>query len=267
MIFKLDQDLHIHSFLSACCADDYMTVETITNFAVIHGYREICITDHVWSTSVDGAPDWYRPQDIEHISLSKPLPEPPELKVFFGCEVEYLGGDKLSITRSEFDTFDFVVIPVNHMHMDGLVRPEGVDGVRNIAALVLRRLHELLTLDLPWENIGIAHLSGDCMYYEGSIADVLDAMDRSKLESVFFGLARKGAGIELNAGAFKEWDCRRDVFFKFYDMAMRAGCKFYLASDAHFAENLGGINKHLRKIIDYLGLSEEQKYSIINRKC
>jgi len=263
MTFSLDQDLHIHSTLSTCCDDNNMTTETIANFAVVHGYREVCIADHVWSTAVAGAIDWYRSQDIAHISLNKPLPAIPGLSFYFGCETEYLGGNSLSITRNEFDLFDFVIIPVNHMHMTDFVRPGGIENAEDMATLVLTRLRELLQLSLPWEKIGIAHLSADTMYDEGSIADVLDAMDSKILIEIFSKLARLGAGVELNAGAFKEWESRRESFVRVYDIAAKAGCRFYLASDAHFQENLGGIQKHLLDVVKTLGLSEDQKYHII----
>jgi len=263
MMFALDQDLHIHSILSSCCNDASMTAETITGFAVANNYREVCITDHVWSTNVEGASDWYRTQDIPHILQNRPLPVIPDLSFFSGCEVEYMGGSKLSISRKEFDLFDFVVIPVNHMHMHDLVRPEGIYNARDMAELVLARLNDLINLKLPWEKIGVAHLSADVMYEEGSIADVLDAMDSITLIDIFSKLARLGAGVELNAGAFKEWENRKVSFVRFYDIAVKAGCRFYLASDAHFQENLGGIQKNLCDVVNTLGLSEDQKYHIL----
>jgi len=262
MSFSISQDLHIHTVLSECCTDSGMTTETIAAFARAHKYHEVCIADHVWSTSVNGSNDWYRPQDIAHISKSKPLPAITGLSFYFGCEAEYLGGRKLSITREEFDLFNFVIIPVNHMHMNDFVRPRDIYNTRGIAELVLTRLRELLCLDLPWNKVGIAHLSCPVMYAEGSVADVLDAMDREMLKEIFRGFALRGAGIELNAGAFKEWDSRKDSLTAFYSIAAEVGCRFYLASDAHTTDNLNGILKELPNIVEALGLSEDQKYHI-----
>jgi len=239
-----------------------MTIKAIIDYALANDYKEICVTDHVWSASLEGATEWHRPQDIAHISQSKPLPDIPKLSCYFGCEAEFLGGNKLSITQDEFNLFDFIVISVNHMHMHDIVRPSGIITAKDMADLVLTRLHELSEVSLPWKKIGIAHLSGDTMYLEGSVADVLDAMDSLSLMEVFAKFARNGAGIELNAGAFKEWDERKDSFTRFYNIAINADCRFYLASDAHFYENLDGINKNLRKVVEALGLSDNQKYRI-----
>jgi len=239
-----------------------MTVATIATFAASYGYRELCFTDHLWSALVKGASDWYRPQDIAHVLQSKPLPVIPGLSSFLGCEAEYLGGDKLSLTRAEFDLFDFVTIPVNHMHMRAFVRPEGVFDTRDMAVLVLSRLRSLLRLDLPWGKIGIAHLSCPTTFDEGSTADVLAAMDRSALTDVFQALAQKGAGIELNARAFVEWNNRKDAYLAFYAAAAEAGCRFYTASDAHDVDSLCGVQAVLPEVIEALGLAEFQKYHI-----
>jgi histidinol phosphatase-like PHP family hydrolase len=262
MSFLFNQDLHIHTVLSKCCEDNNMTIAAIYEYAISRNYVEVCVTDHVWSSSLFCSSDWHRSQDIKHISQSKPLPSTPNMKFFFGCEAEFMGGDRLSISRPEFDLFDFITLSVNHMHMHDIIRPQGIDTADSMSKLILNRLSELLNLDLPWGKIGIAHLSHPVMFSEGSVADVLDAMDYNTLKYVFTELAERGAGIELNASAFEDWDSRRDSLLRFYSVIADTGCSFYLASDAHFVENLGGIQKNLPVVVEALGLSANQQYYI-----
>ena len=84
-----------------------------------------------------------------------------------------------ALSREHFDLFDFVVIPVNHMHMAGLVRAEGVDTPEQ--ATLLRK--QVVTVDrtgvkLPDGAVFIADLIG-CRALDddgsefGKITDVL----------------------------------------------------------------------------------------------
>lgn len=124
MEMKLN-DLHCHSSLSACCADKRMTPERILRHAEEAGYETICLTDHLWDSAVPGASGWYAPQNIEHVRAALPLPQAPSCHFYFGCETELPVNGVPALSREHFDLFDFVVIPVNHMHMAGLVRAGG----------------------------------------------------------------------------------------------------------------------------------------------
>jgi histidinol phosphatase-like PHP family hydrolase len=262
MAFQYLNDLHCHTVLSACCRDPRMTPENIAGFAKEQGYRELCFTDHTWSASVPGASNWYAPQTVEHVLKSLPLPSLADTRVCFGCEAEYLGGDVLSLTRQDLAQFSFVAIPVNHMHMKGFVRPEGIAGEETMASLVVKRLSQLSDLDLPWEKVGIAHLTCPLMYAEGDAADVVMQMDRDALKFIFQKLASRGAGIELNAHAFPNWKSRREAYLLPYRLARDAGCRFYCASDAHSFAELNGVSVVLPDIISALELTDEMQYHI-----
>ncbi|MBO5369087.1 MAG: PHP domain-containing protein, partial [Clostridia bacterium] len=68
-----DNDLHIHSKLSSCSNDEDQTTERILLYAKENNLKTICITDHFWDENVTGASDWYKPQNLAHISASLPL--------------------------------------------------------------------------------------------------------------------------------------------------------------------------------------------------
>ena len=257
-------DLHLHSSLSACCGDENMTPQTILDFAETHNYSALCLTDHLWDSAVPGPSDWYAPQNIEHVRSALPLPKPNgSMPFYFGCETELPANGKPALARENYDLFDFVVIPVNHMHMKGLVRPLDINTPERMARYVEDRLEGLLEQDLPFRKIGLAHLNGHLMFAEASAHDVIACMDESRLLRIFKGYAEAGTGIELNASCFvSEWDTRRREALLPYEIAKEAGCKFYGCSDAHSVKSLNLVPDELPKVIAALGLTAEHQYTI-----
>ena len=88
MKYIIDNDLHIHSKLSACSNDEGQTTERILQYAKDNGLKTICLADHFWDETVKGASGWYMPQDFAHISKAKPLPQADGIRFLFGCETE-----------------------------------------------------------------------------------------------------------------------------------------------------------------------------------
>jgi len=62
MKYIVDNDLHIHSYLSSCSDDPEQTPEAILSHAKKYGLKTICLTDHFWDSAVPGASEWYAPQ-------------------------------------------------------------------------------------------------------------------------------------------------------------------------------------------------------------
>lgn len=261
MSFVQLEDLHCHSFLSACCHDERMTPQTLLKHAEQCGYRALCLTDHLWDSAIPGSSSWYAPQDIEHVLSSRPLPE-GEVPFFFGCETELPMNGIPALARDHFDLFDFVVIPPNHFHMEDFVRPAHINTPELVARYLEDRLENLLMQDLPFRKIGIAHLTTPLSNGVMPGADIMRAADEKRLLRIFEGFSRAGAGIELNAQAFENWDARREDLLKPYRIAKEAGCKFYLSSDAHSAQELDGVASVSAQVADALGLTEDDRYSI-----
>lgn len=255
------EDLHCHSHLSSCCSDPNMTPDQLLAHAEQAGYSGICLTDHLWDQAMAGASPWYEPQNIAHVQKSLPLPK-GNLPFYFGCETELPLSCIPALSKEHFNLFDFVVIPVNHMHMGLLTRLDGIDSEEKMARYMEDRLEKLLTQDLPFSKIGLAHLTCHLMYKEGSVAKVVRAMNYQRLVSIFSGYAKAGAGIELNAYAFTDWENHSDDFLKIYFAAKEAGCLFYLCSDAHSLLALDAVEKNLPPIIKALGLTSDHRYRI-----
>jgi len=259
--FPINHDLHTHTSLSACCADHKLTGAFTAKYAGAHGYATLCFTDHFWDAEVPGASAWYAPQDINHVKKLLPLPKAEGVNVLFGCETEYCGGKKLGIAPSHYDQFDMIVIPVNHFHMPGFVRPEGCDTEEGISELLISRLEELASLDLPWSKVGIAHLNG-CIFPSGERYErALALIPEVRLRSAFSRFARRGAGIELNASCFATgWMDNRDGGFRLLRTALEEGCRFYCASDAHTRDGLDSIARLMRAAADALGLTADDLF-------
>ena len=132
MRFPIDHDMHCHTHLSLCSNDPQQSVASILSFAKAHGYTLQCITDHLWDSLVPGASGFYRPQDIEHVRQSLPLPKDDRVRMVFGCETEYCGGDRLALDprsyeiRSFTEAFDVPVVDED-MFEDAEVPFDGLD--------------------------------------------------------------------------------------------------------------------------------------------
>jgi len=259
---KVNHDIHLHTYLSDCCHDENMTAAAVLDHAVKHDYDTICYTDHCWDSTVPGASSWYAPQSVDHVFSKHPLPESKDVRICMGVETEYCGGKKLGLSRAAFDKFDFVVIPPNHYHMKNFVRPEHINTPEAIAELLMTRLEELQQLDLPWNKIGIAHLSCGLMNTAGTVSEVFRLLPVERMEKIFRVFAQRGTGIELNAGCFP--DKAPEDFAEImrpYHIAREAGCKFYFCSDAHAVKSLD-IDAKLAPVIADLQLTDELIYRI-----
>jgi histidinol phosphatase-like PHP family hydrolase len=263
MKFTIDHDYHIHSHLSFCSSDPEQTVENILKSAKERGLKKICITDHFWDEKVDGASDWYKPQNLEYISKSKPLPSLDGIEVCFGCETEMDKFLTIGIDKSTFDEFDLILIPTTHMHMTGFtISNEDAESNERRAKLWIERLDALLDNDLPFHKVCIVHLTCH-LFNRKSREDYLQTLDmipQSELDRVFTRVAQKGCGVELNQGDMSFSDSEADTVLRIYKTAKKCGCKFYLGSDAHHMNYFDKSNETFARAIDLLDLTEDDKF-------
>lgn len=261
MKFKTDHDLHIHSFLSLCADNDTdQNKYNILKYAEENGFNTICITDHYWDSAVPGASEWYVPQNFENISKIKPLPQSEGIRFLFGCETELDKNCTLAIPKERFDDFDFIIIPTTHMHMNGLT-VNGDENAEERAKLWAERFDAVLDMDLPFEKIGIAHLSCPLIYI-GHYLDVLKAIPVSEYRRLFKKAAKVGVGIELNFNSLKMSDGEFEENLRMYRAAKAEGCKFYFGSDSHHPSGFENAKKNFEKIAKALELEETDKFMI-----
>lgn len=263
MKYTVDHDYHIHSYLSSCSRHPEQTKENILKHAKSIGLSSICMTDHFWDERVEGASKWYSEQNFAHISESLPLPEDDGVRFLFGCECDMDRHMTLGLSKERYDEFDFIVIPTTHLHMKDLT-VNGDESSETRAELWVKRLDKLLSMDLPFRKVGIAHLA--CTLTDPrSYADYLVTMSLIKdadMHDLFGIAAKKGVGIELNASDMRCAKKNPDEIFRMFRIAKDAGCKFYLGSDSHLPEEFVGVKEIFEYAVDALGLTEEDKFRI-----
>lgn len=263
MRYIFDNDLHIHSGISLCSGDPEQTPERILKYAKENGLKTVCLTDHFWDERVEGASDWYKAQNFEHISKAKPLPEAEGIRFLFGCETEMDKDMTLGISKERFEEFDFVVVPTTHFHMKGFTIYEEDDTPKKKAELWVKKFEALLDMDLPFHKIGIAHLT--CGLMGNTREDFLETVrciDGEEMKRVFEKAAAKGVGIELNSDDMSFRDEEADVVLRPYRVAKAAGCKFYCGSDAHHPDTFETVKEIYERAIDLLELKEDNKFYI-----
>ena len=268
MRFTVDHDFHIHSQLSVCSRDPRQTPERIVSYAKEHGLRAVCLTDHFWDERVERLPfgwatDFYKEQNYPHICQAKPLPQEEGVTFFFGCEAEMDKNFKLGISKERIKDFDLVLIPTTHMHMRGFTLEEDeFCNAKRLAELWPQRVEAVLNMDLPFEKIGLAHLTCSLIgMTDGTYLKALDLIPTETMRRVFKKAASVGVGIELNADDMGYQDGEADVILRPYRIAKDCGCKFYYGGDAHRPEDFDKI-ENVEKAIDALGLEESDKFRL-----
>lgn len=265
MDFPVNHDLHIHTHLSLCSQVKEQTMENILKNAEEHNYSTICFTDHFWDEAVPGAPnDFYEIQNYPFITQELPLPKSDSVRVLFGCETEYCGGDKVGVSKEKWDKFDFIIIPPNHYHMDVPVTGRKLNTPEEAGLFFSERMLELTKADLPWKKIGIAHMTDPLIYPQGGEEGrekAYESVDFDILREAFTFFAKAGAGIELNDDSFRtEWTLTYKGL-AIYRLARDCGCKFYRGSDAHGPGSLNTC-KWMTEATKLLELTEKELYIV-----
>lgn len=167
----------------------------------------------------------------------------------------------LSVEESHCRLFDFIVVSTTHFNRVGFtVSEESVSTPAARARTWVARLERVLEAELPFQKVGIAHLT--CKLIAPTPeerAETLSLLPEGELLRLFTKAAMLGAAIELNSGAFGLPDWDSEVSLRPYRIAKACGCKFYCGSDAHHpweARRAGGI---FRKAVEALELTEGDK--------
>ncbi len=265
MKYKFDHDYHIHSTLSRCSADPEQSDERILRYARDNGLTEICLTDHYWDSAVPCDFYWYQPQNFEHIAKALPLPKAEGVRFMFGCETDINKELLLGTVPERFDSFDFIVVPTTHLHMTNFtIREEDKKSCEIRARLWASRLDALLSMKLPFNKIGIAHLA--CSLINNNSREeylkTLSLIPTEEMERLFARAAELGCGIELNRDDMSFADSEADTILRPFRIAKAAGCKFYLGSDAHHPKDFENAKAVFERAINLLDLKESDKFHI-----
>lgn len=262
--FQINHDFHIHSQLSSCSADPEQSTARILQYAEDSGLTDICLTDHFWDEDVPGASAWYIPQNTPHLMEALPLPQSDRVRFHFGCETEMDKHGTIGLSEKKMELFDFIIIPTTHLHMAGFTIDGSADAAARADAWV-SRLESVLNRDLPFEKIGIAHLTCSLMAGRPSAfnqADVLRLISDETMSELFALAAKRKVGIELNFSMAKYGGEMLVEILRPYQIAKKCGCKFYMGSDAHHVEQLLAAKENFRRIAERLELTEEDRFCL-----
>jgi len=254
---RIDHDLHIHTFLSACCADPKgQTPERIAKRAAAMGLETIGLADHVWANQVIEPSRWYRPQDLGPIvDMKQRTPRDVNgVRVLVGCEAETIAPGRFGITQEDTEQLDFVLLACTHFHMSGFVAQPASDKPRDIAehclAFFLSAIESGLATAIPHSFLPLGYLD--------QLPAVIEAISDQEFLDVFGPAADRGVGIEITTGylAGKPGDGRPEGPLRFLELAKQAGCSFTFGSDAHDPARMGMLPQ-LRIFVEKLGLTED----------
>ncbi len=262
MKYVIDHDYHIHSMQSLCSGHPEQTPENILAYAQKNGLKRLVLTDHFWDETVPGASNWYKAQDYAHIARWLPLPQAEGVKFCFGCETDMNKQFTVGVSPEMMEKLDFVIIPTTHLHMMGFTLDEADGSTEGRAALWVKRFRKLLEYDLPKRKTGLAHMTDGLIYpreWEDHIR-VLDLIPDTELRELFSGAAEKEIGIELNMHPDKYSPDQLERVMRYYFIAKECGCRFYLGSDSHNPGGFAHATDRFRKVTEYLGLEEEDKF-------
>lgn len=262
MKFKLDHDYHLHTNLSRCSKDPEQTPERLAAYALEEGLREIVLTNHFWDDSYPGANNFYLTQNLEHIEQALPLPAIDGVKFYFGCEGEMRADGLIGISPEHYDRFDFIIIPTTHLHMNGFTIMEEDTPLPRRAVKYVERFEQLLSSDLPFRKVGVAHLTAGLIARDvpGDHFKVLEMIGDEVFRDLFRETARVGMGVELNVPLLDPDSTECEIILRPYRIAHECGCRFYLGSDAHSTEALGRARARFERVTELLGLTEEDKF-------
>ncbi len=265
MRYLVDHDYHIHSQLSRCSHDPLQTPEAILEYGRQNGYRRLCLTDHFWEKPPEGVSRFYEGQDFAHVCQCLPLPQGDGIEFLFGVETEMTKDGVIGVLPEHYDAFDFIVIPISHFHMVGTaISHEDAATAKGKADAFIRKLSMVLDQPLPFHKVGLAHLINgffgreDMALYRRVIELILS---REELPDLLSKAATVGVGIELNTACLKTPEVE-DLTVRFYSLAKDRGCKFYFCTDAHHPEGFLGAKAICERMVDLLGLTEDDKFHI-----
>lgn len=255
---KLNQDLHMHTYLSSCCKDkENQTPSNILALAEEMGVETIGFTDHVWSNPDLAPSSWYRSQDEGQISkLREDLSKiSTSVHVLVGCEADMTGPGEFGITPELVQKLDFVLLSCSHFHMtESVEQPKG-DTPRDVAehllAFFISGVTSGLASSIAHPFLPIGHLE--------RLDSIIGAISDSELLDAFGAASEHGVAIEITRHFLpseKNNSFSIDTPVRLLSLAKQAGCKFTLGTDAHCPSAQRMLPK-LAPLIKAVGVTEE----------
>lgn len=261
---KLDHDLHVHTYLSACCMEkEQQTPNAILSLAKDMGVHTIGFADHVWANPNLSPSNWYRPQDESQISrLRTDLASVSSgIRFLVGCEAEMIAPGQFGITPQFAEELDFVLLACSHFHMNGFVAQPESNAPGDVARHMLNFLRSGVSSGLA---SSIAHPLLPFGYLD-QFDSAIDAISDAEFLDVFGVAAELGVALEITTGFLPVQPERAfsvETPIRFLSLAKQAECKFTLGSDAHSPEAQKRLPE-LAVLTKAVGVTEEDILPIV----
>lgn len=231
-------DIHIHTTLSKCAKEDAQFSDYQSKFKDL-SLTVVGFTNHLWDKNVANASLWYTGQDVEHVfKLKEDIAkyQGDKVKIYFGCEIEYIGNNIASLTPKNAKLFDYVLVPPHHFHMVNFVRPESINSGKELSNLFFNRFMEVCDIDFAF---GIAHPFVPLGFMDNG-KEVLSSLSLDKLADCFGYAAKKNKSIEINYSCLQDMQKRGFLaeYQKIMSIAQKCNCIFHIGSDAHSKEEI-----------------------------
>jgi histidinol phosphatase-like PHP family hydrolase len=171
----------------------------------------------------------------------------------------------LGCSRELVEELDFILVPTTHFHMTNFTMTEEMLATPETRAeWWVRRIDALLSMDLPFHKIGLAHMTCPLIWKgdREKLVATVNAIPEYEMHRLFEKAAKLGMGIELNSCDMRYKDSERDALLRPYFIAKAEGCKFYCGSDAHTGNELQNLRAWFERGIEDLGLTEDDKFII-----
>ena len=270
---RIKQDIHIHTYHSACAVKEATPQFYIDN-AAKRDLELIGFADHMWENGHGYSIASYERHQSNFAKLIKVKEDlagctiPDGLRVLVGCETDFVADSTLGISREIAAQLDFVLAPQAHTHFPEVCpSPYREDRIAcgKFSLEAFKRLMKHPDADLI---TAVPHPMGT--HYvgrEGGDSDIIAAMSDADFREVFSMAAERQIGIEINSSIvmlackFTGTDghdlerIKNLEYYRMFSIAREVGCKFTFGSDAHGPDMTADF-WYAQAMADALGLTE-----------
>lgn len=238
---KIQHDFHIHTALSLC-ASETATVDNYLKIAKNIGLKKLGFSNHFWDDRIEGANDWYKQQNYQHLSLLKPELEKAAgsgIQLYFGCETEYdYIHHGVAITEETAEKFDYVLVPHLHSHMPWVSKDYRMSAQKHME-LMIQTYEEIIDSNVSRYITAMAH-PFTAYGYLGDRDILIDMISDDVFRRLFEKTASKSIAFEINVSSMRNKtadEIETCPQIRMYKIAKECGCKFIFGSDAHNNED------------------------------
>lgn len=231
---KIKHDLHIHTYLSACCkAKTLQTPRNIIRTAEEMEVSTIGFSDHIWENKSAAPSKWYSPQDESHILKlrSELAGVSTDVRTMVGCEADMTAPGVFSISPEFASELDYVLLSCSHFHMRDFVEQPSSHAPRDIARQLVRFFTAAIQSGFA---SSIAHPFVPCGHIE-QFDKIITEISDAEFSEVFSEAASRQVAIEITTAflpdAGKPFSLETPI--RLLTLAREAGCLFTFGTDTH----------------------------------